>query len=137
MVRDQFRRFANWSAERVGSPWAFFVSVGLIIVWGVAGPRFHYSDEWQLVMNTGTNIITFLMVFLIQAMQNRDAKAMHLKLDELLRAVKSARTSMVALEHMSDDDLDALAAEFQRIKERHRNPVGQINPAPPPETPAK
>jgi low affinity Fe/Cu permease len=121
MVRDQFRRFAIWSADRAGSPWAFFVSLGLIVAWAVTGPRFHYSEDWQLVMNTGTSIITFLMVFLIQAMQNRDTKAMHLKLDELLRAMKSARTSLVALEHMSDEELDALAAEFQHIKARHRS----------------
>src|SRR5207253_11145237 len=107
-MRDQFRRLAIWSADRVGSPWAFFVSVGLIIVWALAGARFHYSENWQLIMNTGTNIVTFLMVFLIQAMQNRDARAMHLKLDELLRAVKAARTSLVALEQMTDDELNEL-----------------------------
>ena len=118
MIRDRFRQFAIWSADVVGSPWAFFLSVGIILAWLVSGPRFQYSENWQLVMNTGTNIITFLMVFLIQAMQNRDSKVMQLKLDELLRAVKSARTHLVSLEHMSDKELDDLQSEFQRLREQ-------------------
>ena len=118
MIRDRFRRFAIWSADLVGSPWAFFASVAVIVIWAVSGPRFHYSEDWQLIVNTGTSVVTFLMVFLIQAMQNRDAKAMHLKLDELLRAVKDARTHLVALEQMSDEELDQLQAEFRRLKER-------------------
>ncbi len=118
MRRELFRRLAIGSADMVGSPWAFLVGAGLILAWGLSGPYYHYSDDWQLVMNTFTNVVTFLMVFLIQAMQNRDSKAMHLKLDELLRAVKTARTSLVSLEQMSDDELDALAAEFQRLRTR-------------------
>ena len=118
MVRDQFRRLANASAEVVGSPWAFFISLGLIVAWAVSGPIFHYSNAWQLVMNTFTNVVTFLMVFLIQAMQNRDTRAIHLKLDELLRAVKAARTHLVSLEQMSDDELDRLQEEFQVIRQR-------------------
>jgi low affinity Fe/Cu permease len=118
MIRNRFRQFAIWSADVVGSPWAFFLSVGVILAWLVSGPRFHYSENWQLVMNTGTNVITFLMVFLIQAMQNRDSKVMQLKLDELLRAVKSARTQLVSLEQMSDTELDELQAEFQRLREQ-------------------
>jgi low affinity Fe/Cu permease len=118
MIRDRFRRFALWSADAVGSPWAFFISVGLITAWAVTGPKFHYSEQWQLVMNTGTNVVTFLMVFLIQTTQNRDARAMHLKLDELLRAVKAARTQLVSLEQMTDDELAELQQEFQRLRQR-------------------
>src|SRR5450759_2313269 len=118
MIRKRFRQFATWSADVVGSPWAFLVSIGLILAWVLSGPRFQYSENWQLVMNTGTNVITFLMVFLIQAMQNRDSKVMQLKLDELLRAVKSARTHLVSLEQMSDTELDELQAEFQRLREQ-------------------
>ena len=118
MVREQFRRLANASAEIVGSPWAFFISLGLILAWAVTGPVFNYSNAWQLIMNTFTNVVTFLMVFLIQAMQNRDTRAIHLKLDELLRAVKAARTHLVSLEQMSDDELDRLQEEFQAIRER-------------------
>jgi low affinity Fe/Cu permease len=112
MIKDMFRRLAIGTADTVGSPWAFLISVGLIIAWAVSGPYYHYSDDWQLVMNTFTSVVTFLMVFLIQAMQNRDSKAMHLKLNELLRAVKEARTSLVSLEQMTDEELDKLADEF-------------------------
>jgi low affinity Fe/Cu permease len=118
MIRDIFRRLAIGTADMVGSPWAFLISVGLIAAWAISGPYYHYSDDWQLVMNTFTSVVTFLMVFLIQAMQNRDSKAMHLKLNELLRAVKEARTSLVNLEHMTDNELDALAEEFQRLRAR-------------------
>jgi low affinity Fe/Cu permease len=111
-----FRRLAIGTADMVGSPWAFLISVGLIIAWAASGPYYHYSDDWQLVMNTFTSVVTFLMVFLIQAMQNRDSKAMHLKLNELLRAVKEARTSLVSLEQMTDEELDKLADEFQRLR---------------------
>ena len=113
----------------VGSPWAFLISVGLILAWAISGPYYNYSDDWQLLMNTFTSVVTFLMVFLIQAMQNRDSKAMHLKLDELLRGVKDARTSLVSLEQMTDEELDALAAEFQRLRVRVRK-----RPAPTPGT---
>ncbi len=124
MHRDIFRRLAIWTADIVGSPWAFLISAGLILAWAISGPYYNYSDDWQLVMNTFTSVVTFLMVFLIQAMQNRDSKAMHLKLDELLRAVKTARTSLVSLEQMSDDELDALAEEFQRLRTKvNRTPT--------------
>jgi low affinity Fe/Cu permease len=100
----------------VGSSWAFIFAVLIIVVWAVTGPLFHYSDTWQLVINTGTTIITFLMVFLIQNTQNRDAKAIHLKLDELIRGVKGARTNLVDLETMSDDELDRLQEQFKRVR---------------------
>jgi low affinity Fe/Cu permease len=121
-------RRAGWlerASSRVtawaGSSWAFGLAFAVILVWAVTGPIFHYSDTWQLVINTGTTIVTFLMVFLIQSTQNRDAKAMHLKLDELLRGVEGARTSMVDLEHLSDEDLKKLEKEFQRLRERGPN----------------
>ena len=102
----------------MGSPWAFGVALAVILGWGVTGPLFHYSDTWQLVINTATTIITFLMVFLIQNTQNRDTKAIHLKLDELLRGVKGARTSMMSLENLSDEELDTLQKEFDRLRSR-------------------
>lgn len=101
-----------------GSPWAFMIAVVTIMIWGVTGSLFHYSDTWQLVINTATTVVTFLMVFLIQNTQNRDTKALHLKLDELLRGVSGARTSLVSLENLSDEELDRLQNEFDRIKRR-------------------
>jgi low affinity Fe/Cu permease len=112
-----FRWFANKTSEIVGSPWAFITAVVIIAVWAISGPIFGFSDTWQLVINTGTTIITFLMVFLIQNTQNRDAKAIHLKLDELLRGVEGARTSMVDIEDLSDEDLKRLQQQFQRLRE--------------------
>jgi low affinity Fe/Cu permease len=98
-----------------GSAWAFMIAAIIVIAWAVTGPFFHYSDTWQLVINTGTTIVTFLMVFLIQNTQNRDATAMHLKLDELLRAVHDARTNLVDIENRSDAELARLRAEFERL----------------------
>jgi low affinity Fe/Cu permease len=116
-MNNLFRAFAHRSAELVGSPAVFLAGVLIVLVWGITGPIFHYSDTWQLVINTGTTIITFLMVFLIQNTQNRDAKAMHLKLDELIRAVGAARTGLVHLEDLSDDDLKTLETEFKKLHE--------------------
>ena len=115
-MKEAFRKAAQRVSEAVGSPWAFIISFALIVIWGVSGPFFHYSETWQLAVNTGTTIVTFLMVFLIQNAQNRDAKAIQLKLDELLRAVKGARTGMVDLENMSDDELVRLQEEFRRLR---------------------
>ena len=109
-MREQFRKLAYGTAEMVGSPWAFLVGVVVVLVWGLSGPYFHFSDTWQLVINTGTTIVTFLVVFLIQGAQNRDSRALHFKLDELDRAVEHARTSLVALEGCTDDELDRLQA---------------------------
>ena len=117
-MNEAFRKFANKTSEAMGTPWAFIAAVFLILGWAVSGPFFGFSEVWQLVINTGTTIITFLMVFLIQNTQNRDAKAIHLKLDELLRGVEGARTSMVDLEDLSDEDLKKLQNEFQRLRER-------------------
>src|SRR5215207_3511209 len=115
-MHEAFRIFAHMAAGAVGSPAAFFLGLVVVIVWAATGSIFHYSDTWQLVINTGTTIITFLMVFLIQNTQNRDAKAMHLKLDELLRSVEGARTSMVDLENLSDEELNSLQGEFRRLQ---------------------
>ena len=113
-----FSQLCALDAEVVGSPWAFALGVLVIVVWAVTGPIFHFSDTWQLVINTGTTIVTFLMVFLIQSTQNRDAKAMHLKLDELIRAVGAARTKLVHLENLTDDELASLEKEFQKLHEK-------------------
>lgn len=104
----------------MGSPVAFVLAVAIIVAWALSGPLFGFSDTWQLVINTGTTIITFLMVFLIQNTQNRDAKAVHLKLDELLKGVEGARTRLVDLEDLSDEDLSQLQEEFKRLH-RHEN----------------
>lgn len=110
-----FRKFASAIAHASGSYWTFIVAVTIIVAWAVTGPAFGYSDTWQLVINTGTTIVTFLMVFLIQNTQNRDARAFHLKLDELLKGVKGARTSLVDLEDLSDEQLDDLQKYYERL----------------------
>src|SRR5437762_12749828 len=125
-MRELFRKFAQSISQAVGSSWAFILAFSIILLWAVTGPMFHYSDTWQLVINTGTTIITFLMVFLIQNTQNRDAKAIHLKLDELIKGVKGARTGLVNLEQLSDADLDRLHKEFERLHES----VGHLPEAP-------
>ena len=117
-VRERFRKFAYQAACVVGSPAAFLSSVALLAIWAATGPLFHYSDTWQLVINTVTTIITFLMVFLIQSTQNRDAKAIHLKLDELIRSVSRARNRFVRLEDLSDEELATLEKEFARLRQR-------------------
>src|SRR5215213_3618102 len=106
-MNEFFHKFSHKISRLVGSPWSFMLAVLVIIVWVITGPIFDFSDTWQLIINTGTTIVTFLMVFLIQNTQNRDAQAMHLKLDELIRAVKDARTSLVDLEDMTDEELAA------------------------------
>src|SRR5262245_6652840 len=114
-MRSSFRKFATNCAAAVGSPWAFLLALTLCIVWAASGPFFRFSDTWQLVINTGTTLVTFLAVFLIQNTQNRDALAIQLKLDELLRAVAQARTRLVNLEECSDEEIETLRQEFQRL----------------------
>ena len=121
VVRDAFRVFARNSSRILGSAWAFGGAILIIIVWALTGPTFHFSDTWQLIINTGTTIVTFLMVFLIQNTQNRDAKAMHLKLDELIRAIKDARDELVDLEDLSDEELKKLEEQFRRMRTRAEN----------------
>jgi len=118
VVSDAFRLFAHRSAIILGSAWVFTAAVLAILVWILTGPTFHFSDTWQLIINTATTIVTFLMVFLIQNTQNRDAKAMHLKLDELIRAVKGARNRLVDLENLSDEDLKKLEEQFRRLRKQ-------------------
>jgi low affinity Fe/Cu permease len=125
-MNEWFRCFANYIANAVGSKYAFLLAVVTVIAWAILGPHYRYSDTWQLVINTGTTIITFLMVFLIQNTQNRDAKAIHLKLDELLRGVKGARTGLVNLEDLSDEDLAELQRSFQRLRERHSHVIEKV-----------
>ena len=121
VVSDAFRVFARRSSSALGSAWAFVGAVLVILVWIVTGPMFHFSDTWQLVINTATTIITFLMVFLIQNTQNRDAKAVHLKLDELIRALKNARNELVDLENLSDEELQKLGEQFKNMRKRAEN----------------
>lgn len=120
-----FHRYAQLCANVVGSSWAFLIASLVIIVWAATGPIFHYSDTWQLVINTGTSVVTFLMVFIIQNSQNRDTLAMQLKLDELLRAVENARTGMVNLESLDEKELMRLQKEFQRIGRRENGVAAQ------------
>lgn len=114
-MKEAFRKLSHQVAESVGTPMAFLLAVLVIVLWLITGPIFHFSDTWQLVINTGTTIITFLMVFLIQNSQNRDSKAVHLKLNELLRGVKGARTELVELENLTDAELEILQAEFHSL----------------------
>lgn len=113
---DRFGKFAARCSHYLGSRWAFVAAIGVILVWGVTGPMFHYSDTWQLVINTGTTIVTFLMVFLIQNTQNRDARAIHLKLNELIHAVDKAQNQMIDVENLSDPELAELAKTYEKIR---------------------
>ena len=117
-MTELFRLFAQKSAEWFGSPLAFGLAALSVVVWGAAGPVFQYSDTWQLIINTLTSIVTFMMVFVIQSSQNRDTKAVNLKLDELIRSVGGARTGLVRLETLTDAELAALEEDFHRIRAR-------------------
>jgi low affinity Fe/Cu permease len=132
VARDAFRVFAQRSAAMLGSALAFTGAVLVIVIWLVTGPVFHFSDTWQLIINTATTIITFLMVFLIQNTQNRDAKAMHLKLDELIRAVKEARNEILDIEDLSDEELQKLQEQFRNMRKRAEaddSPSRHVDPA--------
>jgi len=118
VVSDAFRLFARRSSMLLGSAWAFGVAILIIVIWGVTGSAFHYSNTWKLIINTGTTIVTFLMVFLIQNTQNRDAKAAHLKLDEIIRALKGARNELIDLEKLADEDLTNLEKQFERVRKK-------------------
>ena len=117
-IRDAFGVFARKTSTILGSAWAFVIALAVIVIWAATGHAFGYSDTWQLIINTGTTIVTFLMVFLIQNTQNRDAKAVHLKLDELIRALGGARNKLVDLEKLSDDDLKSLESEFEKLRKK-------------------
>jgi len=134
VVNDLFRVFARRSSMVLGSAWAFTLAIVIIVVWGLTGPAFHFSDTWQLVINTSTTIVTFLMVFVIQNTQNRDSKAVNLKLDEVIRAGKGARNQLINLEGLSDEDLKNLENQFKRVREkaeRDGNNPGHIEPGEP------
>src|SRR6267143_1512827 len=118
-MNQLFRKFSIAAANALGSSWMFIANVFLILVWLFAGPFFHYSDTWQLVVNTATTVFTYLAVFLIQNTQNRDATAIHLKLDELIKGVGGARTHLVNLENLTDEELSALQEEFKRLRAKH------------------
>jgi low affinity Fe/Cu permease len=115
-----FNRFAKWTSRAAGHPTTFAVAVLLILVWAATGPIFAFSDTWQLVINTSTTIITFLMVFLIQNTQNRDSTAMQLKLDELIRAINGAHNGLLDLEELSDEDLARIRARFEALARESR-----------------
>ena len=117
-MSDAFRIFARRSSRVLGSAWAFGSAILIIVIWGLTGPAFHYSNTWQLIINTGTTIVTFLMVFLIQNTQNRDAKAAHLKLDEIIRALEGARNELIDLEKLADEDLTSLEKQFERVRKK-------------------
>lgn len=119
-MNDIFRKIAHRISATAGSAYTFIIALLIVILWASTGSYFGFSDTWQLVINTGTTIMTFLMVFLIQNTQNRDSKAVHLKLDELIRATKSARNKLVDLEAMSDNELDELQKEFERVRAKYK-----------------
>jgi low affinity Fe/Cu permease len=118
--KSWFSRFAKWTARTTGRPSAFAVAAAVILVWAVTGPLFGFSDTWQLVINTGTTIVTFLMVFLIQNTQNRDSEAIQVKLDEVIRSIHGAHTALLDLEELEDEELNLIHAEYRRLAERAR-----------------
>lgn len=125
-IHELFRKFAHRASESLGSPWAFAAAMLVIVIWGVTGPLFGFSETWQLVINTGTTIVTFLMVFLIQNTQNRDMRTLHLKLDELLRGVEGARDSLIDLEALSDEELVRLEREFHELQKRGQGDADRL-----------
>jgi low affinity Fe/Cu permease len=133
VASDAFRIFARRSSAVLGSAWAFGIAILVIVIWGLTGPAFHYSNTWQLIINTGTTIVTFLMVFLIQNTQNRDSKAAHLKLDEIIRALKGARNELIDLEKLADKELTSLEKQFERVRKKAErngnNPGGKSRPS--------
>ena len=118
-----FTRFAKKTAHLSGRPITFLCAVGIIVVWAVSGPIFGFNDTWQLVINTGTTVITFLMVFLIQNTQNRDSEAVQVKLDELIRAMEGADNGLLDLEELEEDDLDKMREDYERLAREARHEV--------------
>jgi low affinity Fe/Cu permease len=118
--RSRFTRFAKWASRMAGRPATFVAAVAIIILWALTGPLFGFSDTWQLVINTSTTIVTFLMVFLIQNTQNRDAEAMQVKLDELIRAIDGAHNALLNLEELEEEDLDRIRAGYLKLAESAR-----------------
>lgn len=120
-MTPRFAGFAQWASTAAGSPFAFSTATGLVVLWGLSGPMFGFSNTWQLLINTGTTILTFLMVFLIQSSQNRDTQALQLKLDELIRAVHGARNHMIEAEKMDDEEIAELKKEYARLAAETRD----------------
>lgn len=123
--RSWFTHFAKWTARMTGRPSTFACAVAVILVWAATGPLFRFSDTWQLVINTGTTIVTFLMVFLIQNTQNRDSEAMQVKLDELIRAMTGAHNALLDLEELEERDLDRIRANYERLAQQARAQLGE------------
>jgi low affinity Fe/Cu permease len=124
-----FTRFAKGASRAVGRPAAFTIALAALVLWGASGPLFGFSDTWQLIINTGTTIVTFLMVFLIQNTQNRDAEAMHVKLDELIRSNKTAHNALLDLEDLEEEELDRIRADYERLAEQARGELKRRKPA--------
>ena len=124
-----FTRFAKWTSHMAGQPAAFVIAVATLLLWAVSGPLFGFSDTWQLIINTGTTIITFLMVFLIQNTQNRDSEALHVKLDELIRATKAASNALLDIEDLEEKDLDKIRADYEELAARARHELSKRNQA--------
>lgn len=133
-----FSRFASGTAAVVGHPYMFLLAVVVLVIWGASGPFFHFSDTWQLIINTGTTIVTFLVVFLIQNTQNRDAKALHLKLDELIRSHHPANDDLIDIQKLSDEELDQLEIRYEKIRKaceaRRAGKISQTTAPPPVES---
>lgn len=125
---DVFGRIATWTIRITGGRWGFIVAFGTVVVWAVTGPIFRYSDDWQLTINTGTSVVTFLMVFLIQNAQNRESKAVQLKLDELILSVKQARNEMIDIENLTEEELDALAERYKKVAAAHQHKLRECFP---------
>lgn len=117
--KDFFTRAAGWTIRATGGRWGFLLALSAVVIWAVSGPYFRYSETWQLVINTGTTIVTFLMVFLIQNAQNRESKATHLKLDELILSVRQARNELINVENLSEEQLDRLGERYRKVAEDH------------------
>ncbi|SIN86080.1 Low affinity Fe/Cu permease [Singulisphaera sp. GP187] len=126
---DLFTRVSGWTIRITGGRWAFLTAFGVVIVWAASGPFFHYSENWQLIINTGTTIVTFLMVFLIQGAQNRESKAIHLKLDELIMGVNRARNELVNIETLTDEQLEALSGRYREVAQQYQHKLTECFPA--------
>ena len=121
-----FSRFARWISSVTGRPFVFLIALAVILAWAVTGPLFHFSDTWQLVINTGTTIVTFLMVFLIQNTQNRESQALQVKLDELIRAVSGARNSLIDLDQLSDEELTRVQGHYAALAKKSKNELREL-----------
>ena len=122
--RSWFTRLTKWTAHASGKPITFVLAAGVIVAWALTGPLFGFSDTWQLVINTSTTIVTFLMVFLIQATQNRDAEAMQLKLDEIIRAIGNAKNELLDIEELEESDLERIRKSYEAIAQKARSRLG-------------